>query len=204
MAWCVAVSRAYVCSLTLRMMHAQARTIQLPGELHACALFCAVIAAVMAVLIRVLVPVIRPCFLKRGAPYSQAEMEESIEIWTRVVVGATLCACFPVCPLRRTHKGIARVCAGRTTRHCMLGFVCTTAALNLAASMPAAANARLTTAVLAQAAVVFYFQSASRIELGSQYEGRMTKVVAANVCGVISYGVCGELAHALVFRWLLK
>ena len=86
----------------------------------------------------------------------------------------------------------------------MLGFVCTTAALNLAALMPAAANARLTTAVLAQAAVVFYFQSASRIELGSQYEGRMTKVVAANVCGVISYGVCGELAHALVFRWLLK
>ena len=118
----------------------QARTIQLPGELHACALFCAVIAAVMAVLIRVLVPVIRPCFLKRGAPYSQAEMDESIEIWTRVVVGAALCACFPVCPLRRTHKDIARVCAGRTTRHCMLGFVCTTAALNLAASMPAAAR----------------------------------------------------------------
>ena len=88
MAWCVAVSRAYVCSLTLRMTHAQARTIQLPGELHACALFCAVIAAVMAVLIRILVPVIRPCFLKRGAPYSQAEMNESIDIWTRVVVGA--------------------------------------------------------------------------------------------------------------------
>ena len=87
----------------------------------------------------------------------------------------------------------------------MLGFVCTTAALNLAASMPAAANAgttRLTTAVLAQAATVFYFQSASRTSRW-QYE-RRTKVLAANVCGVVSYGVCGELAHALVFRWLLR
>ena len=157
----------------------------------------------MAVLIRILVPVIRPCFLKRGAPYSQAEMDESIDIWTRVVVGArrsAACAAFLL-------LGDSRVCAGRTTRHGMLGFVCTTAALNLAASMPAAANAgatRLTTAVLAQAATVFYFQSASRTELGSQYEGRMTKVLAANVCGVVSYGVCGELAHALVFRWLLR
>ena len=119
---------------------------------------------------------------------------------------------------RTAHKDIARVCAGRATRHCMLGFVCTTAALNLASSLPAAANARLTTAVLAQAAVVFYFQSASsrarlRLELDCALSRgvirlsssrRMTKVLAANVCGVVSYGVCGELAHALVFRWLLR
>ena len=161
-------------------------------------IFLATLAMISVVFLCVLLPLVRPIFLKRGAQYSQKEMEESISAPTKWKI----CLCSSCS--RFTQRRVMR--AGRTARHNIIGLVCTTAVLNLA-TWPNVGATPAGSGGLACVTTISYLFCARYFELyfGSASVSWRTRsasvpqALAANALSVVGYGICGELTHAMVF-----
>ena len=174
-------------------------------------IFLATLAMISVVFLCVLLPLVRPIFLKaalkRGAQYSQKEMEESISAPTKWKI----CLCSSCS--RFTQRRVMR--AGRTARHNIIGLVCTTAVLNLVPSEGVDATIMGETLLGVLTCVAYFFTARYATREGGEPRGSrlvklfgaplwaesagVPKVLAANALAVVGYGVCGELAHVMVF-----